>query len=59
MTKYFFSLVLFTLIALSHSSQRELEKKISDINVLLPTCESVDCNKVYYTVSAQGGCYEW
>jgi hypothetical protein len=55
-------ILAFILLANGIHSAREAEKtekKISDINVLLPVCEGQDCNKVYYTVHAQGGCYEW
>ncbi len=55
-------LVFLSFLPSSILSIREVEKtekKISDINVLLPVCEGQDCNKVYYTVHAQGGCFEW
>jgi hypothetical protein len=42
-----------------YTSKKEKLQKISDINVLLPLCDSIDCNKVYYTIHAEGGCYEW
>jgi hypothetical protein len=56
------AILAFMLLCNSVNSVREAdksEKKISDINVLLPVCEGDNCNKVYYTVHAQGGCYEW
>ncbi len=40
-------------------SQKTQEKRISDINVLLPVCEKADCNRVSYSVHAHGGCFEW
>jgi hypothetical protein len=40
-------------------STQDRKQKISEINVLLPICESKNCNKVYYTIYGYGGCYEW
>jgi len=39
----------------------EFDKKkgISDINVLLPICESSNCNRVSYEIEAYGGCFKW
>ena len=35
------------------------EKKLSDINVLLPLHNCVDCRRVYHTIAAFNGCYQW
>ncbi len=45
----------------AQKKQNEPDKKkgISDINVLLPICESSNCNRVSYEIEAYGGCFEW
>ncbi len=55
MFKVFFLLNFFLIYIVSD----HIKQKISDINVLLPICDSKLCNKVYYSVYAYGGCYEW
>ena len=34
-------------------------KKISTTNILIPICENSKCSKVYVSVKAFDGCYEW
>ena len=50
---------VFVFLFLSSTSSTERKQKISDINVLLPICDSPNCNRVYYNIHARGGCYEW
>ncbi len=53
-------LQILKLILLVEFSYTQIqEKKISDIDVLLPLCHFENCNKALYEVSAFGGCYEW
>jgi len=55
-----FLLYFYNIVFLANFSYSQLqEKKISDIDVLLPLCYSDNCDKVVHTVSAFGGCYEW
>jgi hypothetical protein len=35
------------------------QKKISDINILLPVQNCTECRKAYHTVAAFNGCYQW
>lgn len=62
-SKIFLSLIIVHLIIkiLSKIKQKDNEKTkgISDINVLLPICDSSNCNRVSYQVEAYGGCFEW
>ena len=37
----------------------EGQKKISDINVLLPLQTCKDCRRVYHLIKAYNGCYSW
>jgi len=48
---------LLTFVEFSHSQLQE--KRISDLDILLPLCHSENCNKAIYQLSAYGGCYEW
>lgn len=47
----------------SHVEEQQLYgqgmKKISDINILLPIQNCVDCRKAYKVVTAFNGCYQW
>lgn len=54
-----FSFYILTFFVEHTLSKKEKKQKISDINVLLPICESLNCNRVYYSIHARGGCYEW
>ncbi len=47
------------LYALKKQFESDKKKGISDINVLLPICESSNCNRVSYEIEAYGGCFEW
>jgi len=62
-SKIFLSLIIIQLIIkiLSKINQKDNEKTkgISDINVLLPICDSSNCNRVSFQVEAYGGCFEW
>ena len=49
-------LILFLLNLLKLTTQK---LKISDVNILLPLCDSNNCPTVYYRVYAYGGCYDW
>jgi hypothetical protein len=62
MTNLFLSLIFLIISSFlldEFLSEKTQEKRISDINVLLPICEKADCNRVSYSVHAHGGCYEW
>jgi len=56
-------ILLLNLLIYSITSNFQKGKKIksgiSDINVLLPVCESENCNRVSYEIEAFGGCYDW
>lgn len=54
-----FLIFIFTLLVDLLLAKTEKKQKISDLNVLLPVCESLNCNRVFYTIHARGGCYEW
>lgn len=47
------------LYALKKQNEPDKKKGISDINALLPICESSNCNRVSYEIEAYGGCFEW
>lgn len=47
------------IITAKYKNEKELKSGISDINVLLPICESSNCNRVSHEIEAFGGCYEW
>jgi len=34
-------------------------KRISSLNVLLPTSGCADCRKAVHNITAQNGCYSW
>lgn len=58
----FLLLILFIISKLytsKNQNKKENKKGISDINVLLPICESSNCNRVSYEIEAYGGCFNW
>jgi len=59
--KYILLLVYSFTYILTQKQEKSFDKKkgISDINVLLPICESNNCNRVSYEIEAFSGCYEW
>ncbi|MCQ2816687.1 MAG: hypothetical protein MJ252_05400 [archaeon] len=51
-------LMFVFMLSLINFIQSQEEKKISSVNLLLPICKK-ECNKVYGSISAEGGCYTW
>ncbi len=54
-----YTIILGLIYLLTCVLSDNVKRKISDINVLLPICDDKGCNKVYYSIFAYGGCYEW
>jgi len=59
--KYLLLLMFSFTFTFNQKQEKDVNKKkgISDINVLLPICESSNCNRVSYEIEAFSGCYEW
>ena len=55
----FILFIFFTLINIINTQPDTNQKKISNVNLLLPICTKSKCNPVYGKLQAFNGCYEW
>lgn len=59
-SKVLIFIVMVKLLLISKASNNvNILQKISDVNVLLPYCESKNCKAVNYKITAFNGCYNW
>ena len=55
----FLIFTFLTLINIINTQPDTNQKKISNVNLLLPICSKSKCNPVYGKLQAFNGCYEW